>query len=129
MASYRGEVTAGHPDFPEGSAAACREAFGPVDLNVPDIVYTTKDDEVIDRFHRDIGCRYVHFATERWHEHILHQQTRGRLYNSVQDCTVLYKHYNYTRKSPLYNTVTYPYNLYILLQCRQTAHMIQTIQR
>ncbi|KAG1825239.1 GMC oxidoreductase-domain-containing protein [Suillus variegatus] len=54
MASYRGEVAAGHPDFPEGSAAACREASGPVDLNAPDIVYTTEDDEAIDRFHRDI---------------------------------------------------------------------------
>ncbi|KAG2055151.1 alcohol oxidase-like protein [Suillus hirtellus] len=54
MASYRGEFAAGHPDFPEGSAAACREASGPVDLNAPDIVYTTEDDEAIDRFHRDI---------------------------------------------------------------------------
>ncbi|KAG1894459.1 GMC oxidoreductase-domain-containing protein [Suillus fuscotomentosus] len=54
MASYRGEVAAGHPDFSEGSAAACREAFGPVDLNAPDIVDTTEDDEAIDRFHRDI---------------------------------------------------------------------------
>ncbi|KAG1870401.1 GMC oxidoreductase-domain-containing protein [Suillus tomentosus] len=54
MASYRGEVAAGHPYFPEGSAAACREASGPVDLNAPDIVYTTEDDEAIDRFHRDI---------------------------------------------------------------------------
>ncbi|KAG1810784.1 hypothetical protein EV424DRAFT_144856 [Suillus variegatus] len=54
MASYRGEVAAGHPDFPEGSAAACREASGPVDLNAPDIVYTAEDDEAIDRFHRDI---------------------------------------------------------------------------
>ncbi|KAG1855611.1 GMC oxidoreductase-domain-containing protein, partial [Suillus subluteus] len=47
MASYRGEVTTGHPDFPEGSAAACREASGPVDLNAPDIVYTAEDDEAI----------------------------------------------------------------------------------
>ncbi|KAG1864381.1 GMC oxidoreductase-domain-containing protein [Suillus subluteus] len=54
MASYRGEVTAGHPDFPEGSAAACREASGPVDLNAPDIVYTAEDDEAINHFHRDI---------------------------------------------------------------------------
>ncbi|KAG1767730.1 GMC oxidoreductase-domain-containing protein [Suillus placidus] len=54
MASYRGEVTAGHPDFPEGSAAACREASGPVDLDAPDIVYTAEDDEAINRFHRDI---------------------------------------------------------------------------
>ncbi|KAG2055148.1 alcohol oxidase [Suillus hirtellus] len=54
MPSYRGEVAAGHPDFPEGSAAVCRETSGPVDLNAPDIVYTTEDDDAIDRFHRDI---------------------------------------------------------------------------
>ncbi|KAG2037025.1 GMC oxidoreductase-domain-containing protein [Suillus americanus] len=53
MASYRGEVTAGHPDFPEGSAAACGEASGPVDLSAPDIVYTAEDDEAINKFHRD----------------------------------------------------------------------------
>ncbi|KAG1812577.1 GMC oxidoreductase-domain-containing protein [Suillus subaureus] len=54
MASYRGEVTAGHPDFPEGSAAACKDASEPVDLNAPDIVYTPEDDEAISQFHRDI---------------------------------------------------------------------------
>ncbi|KAG2153874.1 GMC oxidoreductase-domain-containing protein [Suillus clintonianus] len=53
MSSYRGEVTAGHPDFPEGSAAACKEVSGPVDLNAPDIIYTAEDDEVIDKFVRD----------------------------------------------------------------------------
>ncbi|KAG2090360.1 GMC oxidoreductase-domain-containing protein [Suillus discolor] len=54
MASYRGEVAADHPDFPEGSAAACKEAFGPVDINAPDIVYTAEDDEAISQFHRDV---------------------------------------------------------------------------
>jgi len=54
MASYRGEIAAGHPDFPDGSAAACREASGPVDINAPDIVYTAEDDEAISQFHRDV---------------------------------------------------------------------------
>jgi len=53
MPSYRGEVSAGHPLFPEGSAAVCREVSGPVDLNAPDIVYTPEDDGAIDSFHRD----------------------------------------------------------------------------
>jgi alcohol oxidase len=53
MPSYRGEVAAFHPRFPEGSAAACGEATGPVDLNAPDINYTAEDDEAIERFHRD----------------------------------------------------------------------------
>ncbi|KAG2035609.1 alcohol oxidase-like protein [Suillus americanus] len=53
MPSYRGETPAGHPCFPEGSAAVCRETSGPVDLNAPDLIYTAEDDEAIDRFHRD----------------------------------------------------------------------------
>ncbi|KAG2137938.1 GMC oxidoreductase-domain-containing protein [Suillus clintonianus] len=52
MPSYRGEVSAGHPCFPEGSAAICGEASGPVDMHAPDIIYTAEDDEVIDKFHR-----------------------------------------------------------------------------
>lgn len=53
MPSYRGEVAAGHPCFPEGSAATCGEASGPVEVDAPDIVYTAEDDEAIDEFHRD----------------------------------------------------------------------------
>lgn len=53
MPSYRGEVPAGHPCFPEGSAAVCGETCGPVDLNAPDLIYTAEDDEAIDKFHRD----------------------------------------------------------------------------
>ncbi|KAG1832895.1 hypothetical protein DFJ58DRAFT_719476 [Suillus subalutaceus] len=45
MPSYRGEVPAGHPCFPEGSAAVCREN----DRSV----YTAEDDEAIDRYNRD----------------------------------------------------------------------------
>ena len=55
MPSYRGEAPVLHPHFPEGSAAACGEAFGPVDMNAPDIIYTAEDDEAIDNFHRDNG--------------------------------------------------------------------------
>jgi alcohol oxidase len=57
MPSYRGEVPAGHPCFPEGSDAVCGETCGPVDLNAPDIIiiYTAEDDEAIDKFHRDHG--------------------------------------------------------------------------
>jgi alcohol oxidase len=53
MPSYRGEVSAGHPRFPEGSAAVCGEAIGPVDLNASDLIYTAEDDEAIDQYHRD----------------------------------------------------------------------------
>jgi alcohol oxidase len=55
MPSYRGEASVHHPSFPEGSAAACGEASGPVDMNAPDIIYTAEDDEAIDEFHRDYG--------------------------------------------------------------------------
>ncbi|KAG2039074.1 hypothetical protein BDR03DRAFT_1009280 [Suillus americanus] len=53
MPSYGGEVPAGHPCFPEGSAAVCRETTGPVDLNAPDLIYTAEDDDAIDRYNRD----------------------------------------------------------------------------
>ncbi|KAG1750334.1 GMC oxidoreductase-domain-containing protein [Suillus paluster] len=53
MSSYRGEIPAFHPRFPEGSAAVCGEATGPVELNAPDIIYTAEDDKVIEQFHRD----------------------------------------------------------------------------
>ncbi|KAG2054495.1 FAD/NAD(P)-binding domain-containing protein [Suillus hirtellus] len=46
MSSYRGEVPMGHPHFPQGSAAVCRETTGPVDLNAPDITYTAEDDDL-----------------------------------------------------------------------------------
>ncbi|KAG0694896.1 GMC oxidoreductase-domain-containing protein [Suillus ampliporus] len=53
LPSYRGEVTSGHPTFPEGSAAVCGEAAGPVDLNAPDIIYTAEDDKAIDTYLRE----------------------------------------------------------------------------
>ncbi|KIK37362.1 GMC oxidoreductase [Suillus luteus UH-Slu-Lm8-n1] len=53
MPSYRGELAEAHPKFPEGSAAACGEASGPVDLNAPDIIYTAEDDAAIEKYHRD----------------------------------------------------------------------------
>ncbi|KAG0702062.1 GMC oxidoreductase-domain-containing protein [Suillus ampliporus] len=53
MPSYRGEVAARHPPFPEGSAAVCKETTGPVDLYAPDIIYSAEDDKVIDTFHRE----------------------------------------------------------------------------
>jgi hypothetical protein len=60
MPSYRGETPAGHPCFPEGSAAACGETTGPVDFNAPDLIYTAEDDEAIDRFHRNRGMLHLY---------------------------------------------------------------------
>ncbi|KAG1730544.1 GMC oxidoreductase-domain-containing protein [Suillus paluster] len=60
MPSYRGELPDCHPSFPEGSAAVCGEASGPVDLNAPDIIYTAEDDEAIDKYHRD-------YVQTTWH--------------------------------------------------------------
>ena len=52
MKLYRGEHAPGHPNFPEGSAAECKSAERPVDIDTPDIAYSKDDDEVIDEFHR-----------------------------------------------------------------------------
>ncbi len=54
MRIYRGEYSSRHPKFPTGSLAECGPAKGPVDIDAPNIVYSKEDDEVIDRFNREI---------------------------------------------------------------------------
>ncbi|KIL67101.1 GMC oxidoreductase [Amanita muscaria Koide BX008] len=53
MRMSRGEHVSGHPKFSEGSAAECKATEGPVDIDVPDIAYSTEDDDAIDQFHRE----------------------------------------------------------------------------
>jgi alcohol oxidase len=55
MKFYRGEVLSNHPVFPKGSAAETRSSGMPVDVTAPDIVYTTEDDEAIDKYNRENG--------------------------------------------------------------------------
>lgn len=63
MKSYRGEAKASHPQFPDGSGAACAEEQDPVQGGVVhDIVYTAQDDEAIDAFHRKTS---EHFCVRR----------------------------------------------------------------
>ncbi|KAK2460296.1 hypothetical protein APHAL10511_007685 [Amanita phalloides] len=52
MKMYRGEHAMGHPKFPNGSAAECRPAEGPVNIDESDINYSEEDDAAIDRYHR-----------------------------------------------------------------------------
>ena len=52
MKLYRGEDPSSHPKFPEGSAAECKFAEGPADIDAPDIFYSKEDDEAIDEYHR-----------------------------------------------------------------------------
>ncbi|KAF8124724.1 hypothetical protein EV363DRAFT_1177677 [Boletus edulis] len=53
MPMYRGDVLASHPNFPQGSPAACTEMNVPVPTDAPDIVYTAADNEAIEKFNRD----------------------------------------------------------------------------
>jgi hypothetical protein len=55
MPHYRGEFQPRHPVFPEGSAAACKEHDGPVNMDSPDIVYTAEDDKAIEDYHKLIS--------------------------------------------------------------------------
>jgi len=54
MPSYRGEAAFVHPQFAADSAAACKEADGPVPISAPDIVYSAEDDKAIEHFHRNV---------------------------------------------------------------------------
>ncbi|KAJ7748686.1 GMC oxidoreductase-domain-containing protein [Mycena metata] len=51
MDTYRGELIAGHPKFPEGSQAECKEAKGPVEISAAEIEYSAADNEAIDEYH------------------------------------------------------------------------------
>ena len=55
MDFYRGDLEAGHPPFAEGSEAAAQQSGTPVDISAPTIVYSKKDDDAIDEFHRRSG--------------------------------------------------------------------------
>ncbi|KAE9410805.1 alcohol oxidase [Gymnopus androsaceus JB14] len=55
MRSFRGEIPAGHPKFPSSTTTTSSVipcAPGPVDIDTPDIVYSTEDDRAIDDHHR-----------------------------------------------------------------------------
>jgi alcohol oxidase len=49
---YRGELAAGHPKFPKGSAAAPTEISEPLS-NVKDLVYSKEDDAAIEQWLRE----------------------------------------------------------------------------
>lgn len=54
MGVYRGEYVEKHPVFPKGSQATMKDT-APVDILVPDIVYSAEDDKAIDEYHRKTG--------------------------------------------------------------------------
>jgi alcohol oxidase len=68
MKMYRGEHASGHPKFPQGSAAECKDAAGPVDIDSPDIAYSKDDDEAIDQFHKNIVSTSFHSVRVLWLE-------------------------------------------------------------
>ncbi|KAI9152254.1 Alcohol oxidase [Paramyrothecium foliicola] len=51
-ATYRGELSAGHPRFAEGSAAVCAAVDGPLS-DVKDIQYSAEDDKAIEQWVRE----------------------------------------------------------------------------
>ncbi|OBZ66993.1 Alcohol oxidase [Grifola frondosa] len=50
MACYRGDYAAGHPAFPEGSAAAPQKRDRPFDIDEPDIAYSPEDEQAIEEY-------------------------------------------------------------------------------
>ncbi len=52
MPAYRGEHLPDHPKFAAGSAAAAKEAEGPVDIKAANIKYSDEDDRAIDTWLR-----------------------------------------------------------------------------
>ena len=65
MTCYRGEVLQSHPNFAEGSVAACNEDAYPVPWHSPKINWTKEDDKAIDAFHRQTSKKKVHFQANQ----------------------------------------------------------------
>ncbi|KAJ7039912.1 GMC oxidoreductase-domain-containing protein [Mycena alexandri] len=59
LPSFRGVFFAGHPQFPEGSAAAVDET-APVSLDAPKIVFSAEDDKAIDAYLRQVVATTWH---------------------------------------------------------------------
>jgi choline dehydrogenase-like flavoprotein len=53
MKTYRGEFASWHPNFPDGSAAACIRTEKPLEGGVQDLEYTPEDDAAIEQFLRE----------------------------------------------------------------------------
>ena len=52
MPCYRGEYSAWHPKFAEGSEATCHDDAMPVPVDAPDIQWSAEDDKAIEEFTR-----------------------------------------------------------------------------
>ncbi|OBZ67057.1 Alcohol oxidase [Grifola frondosa] len=50
MTCYRSDYAAGHPAFPEGSAAAPQKRDRPFDIDEPDIAYSPEDEQAIEDY-------------------------------------------------------------------------------
>ncbi|KAL1739535.1 alcohol oxidase-like protein, partial [Schizophyllum fasciatum] len=60
LPAYRGELAAGHPVFPENSAARVGRTSGPVPMTDSDIEYTAEDEQAIEDWAR-------RFVQTTWH--------------------------------------------------------------
>ncbi|KAH8661137.1 hypothetical protein BGZ61DRAFT_485491 [Ilyonectria robusta] len=65
-AMYRGEVAAGHPRFPAGSAAACVDLDEPL-RDVQDLEYSAEDDKAIEQWIRENVGTTWHSIGTTWH--------------------------------------------------------------
>jgi alcohol oxidase len=53
MQTFRGELAAGHPRFPEGSKAGCVELDAPLPSPIQNLTYTAEDDVAIEQWLRE----------------------------------------------------------------------------
>ncbi|KAJ4211768.1 hypothetical protein NW757_014804 [Fusarium falciforme] len=64
-AMYRGEVAAGHPRFPAGSAVACVDLDEPL-RDVQDLQYSAEDDKAIEQWIREnVGTTWHSIGTAK----------------------------------------------------------------
>ena len=55
MGIYRGEFSPGHPTFPDGGDAFCKDHSTHIDIAAPDIAYSAEDEKALETFIRNRG--------------------------------------------------------------------------
>ena len=71
MGIYRGEFSPGHPSFPAGGDALCKDHSTHIDIAAPDIAYSAEDEKALETFIRNRGNYYYYYYYPHQYDDLL----------------------------------------------------------
>ena len=71
MGIYRGEFLPGHPTFPAGGDALCKDHSTHIDIAAPDIAYSAEDEKALETFIRNRGNYYYYYYQQQYDDLLL----------------------------------------------------------